>query len=127
MTFNRQLEDDANGSALVLFSPDAVGGLWDPEASALVEDLEDRLGVFVTCAGRGRGALRLDDAASAARFMGCRSMVVIAPDDVQLPAKELEAISERFDSPVIAVQAEWSSRALSEAYRSARLGVPRAA
>jgi hypothetical protein len=127
MSRNSQFEHGANDPALVLFSPDAGGGLWDPEASALVEDLEEDLEVFVTCAGRGRGALGLNDAASAARFMGCGSLVVIAGDGVQLPMSELDAISERFGSPVIAVQAEWSSQALSEAYKRARLSVPRAA
>ena len=74
-----------------------------------------------------RGALGLDAAASAALFMGCGSIVVIAPDGVRAPANELEAISERFGSPVISVQAEWSSQALSEAYRTARLSAARAA
>ena len=96
----------------------------DPvEPSVLEEELE----VFVTCVGRGRGALGLDGAASAARFMGCESLVVIAPDGLQPPEAELEAISEGFGSPVVAMQAEWTCRALAEAYRAARPRVPRAA
>ena len=127
MAQRRRFEHNAADPALVLFWPVTEGGLWDPEVSALVEALEENLEVFVTCVGRGRGALGLNDAASAARFMGCESMVVIAPDGIQLPDSELEAISGRMRSPVVAVQAKWSSQALTEAYRTACLLVPRAA
>jgi len=127
MAQRTHFEYETNHSALVLFRPATDGGLWDSEASALVETLEEKLGVFVTSVGRGLGALGLNDAASAARFMGCESMVVIAPEGIQLPKSELEDISVRFGSPVITVQAEWSAQALSEAYRTARLLVLRAA
>jgi len=127
MAPRRRFEHNAADPALVLFWPVTEGGLWDPDVSALVEALEEDLEVFVTCVGRGRGALGLNDAASAARFMGCESMVVIAPDGIQLPDSELEAISGRMGSPVVALQAVWSSQALTEAYRTACLLVPRAA
>ena len=127
MAHRTHFEDESNQPALVLFGPVTDGGLWDSGASALVETLEEELGVFVTSVGRGRGALGLNDAASAARFMGCESMVVIAQEGLRPPKSELEAISERLGSPVIEVQAQWSAQALSEAYRTACLLAPRAA
>ena len=127
MAHRTHFEYETNQPALVLFCPATNDGLWDSETSALVETLEEKLGVFVTSVGRGRGALRLNDAASAARFMGCESMVVIAPEGLRPPMSELEAISERLGSPVIEVQAQWSAQALSEAYRTACRLVLRAA
>lgn len=127
MAQRRRFEHTTAEPALVLFWPVIEGGLWDPEVSAMVDALEEDLEVFVTCVGRGRGALGLNDAASAVRFMGCEAMVVIAPDGIQFPESELEAVSKRLRSPVVAVHATWSSQALTEAYRNACLLVHRAA
>jgi hypothetical protein len=109
----------ADETALVLFRPTVEGGLWDPRISALIDTIEDELGIFVTCAGRGRGSMRLDDAASAARFMGCESMVVVAPIGAQPSSSELNSASVRFQSPVVAVETEPSPRAVIAGYRSA--------
>lgn len=122
-----RLEYDAPKPALVLFWPVADGGLWDPVVSLLVESLEEDLDAYVTCVGSGRGALGLNDAAAAARFMGCTSMVVIAPEGVEPPMGDLESASARLRLPVVAVQTRWSTDALAESYRDACRPVPWAA
>ena len=127
MAHRTGFEHDANEPALVLFWPVADGGLWDPKASILIESLEDELEVFVTCVGAGRGAMGLNDAAAAAGFMGCSSIVVVAPEGVHAPGAELDAASARLRAPVVAVQAEWSAEAVVEAYREACRLVPYAA
>lgn len=113
--------------ALVLYWPMADGGLWNEEASAMVERLEDMFEVFVTCVGSGRGALALHDVSAAARFMGCSSVVVISPEDCSPLGADLEALSEDLGTPVVAIESEWSTIAVAEAYREARRYAQRAA
>jgi len=113
--------------ALVLHWTTAGGGLWDPEVSALVDDLEDRLGVFVTSSGTGRGALRLSDAVSAARFMGCPTAVVVALERHPPRNDELIEAATRLGRPIVVVETPWSIRAIEEAYRVGRLRTLRAA
>ena len=117
----------ANEPALILYWPVANGGLWDTEASALVERLEDDLEVFVTCVGSGRGALGLNDAAAAARFMGCSSVVVVSPERCRPSEAELEAASVGLRIPAVAIRSEWTAAALADAYHEARRHGPRAA
>ena len=117
----------ADEPALILYWPVADGGLWDPEASALVERLEDDLEVFVTCVGSGRGALGLNDAAVAARFMGCSSLVVVSPEGCHPSGSELEEVSTGLRLPVVAIRSEWTVSALAEAYHEARRHASRAA
>jgi hypothetical protein len=109
----------------VLYWPAADGGLWDPRVSALVESLEEALGVFVTCAGSGPGSLGLADAAAAARFVGCSSAVVIEPrgDRSSISTHEAEAAG----ITVVVERARWTETALIDAYDNARGLVTRAA
>lgn len=66
--------------ALVVLTAGSERPLWDPELSAMLESVEDRLeDVHVTTAGvRGRGPT-LADAAAAVRFTGAASAVVVFP------------------------------------------------
>lgn len=105
--------------ALVLYWPTAEGGLWNEEVSALVERLEDDLEVFVTCAGTGRGALGLNDAAAAARFMGCSSLVVVSPHGCDPTGLGLGFPGSDPVMPVEAIQAKWTANAIGDAYRDA--------
>ncbi len=127
MPQRRSFEHNASEAALILFWPVTDGGLWDPEASRMVEVLEDELEVFVTCVGGGRGAMGLNDATAAASFMGCSSIVVVAPEGVQPPRFELEAASARLRTPVLMVGARWSAQDVADAYRHACRLVPCAA
>ena len=113
--------------ALVLFWPDADGGLWDPEVSALVEFLEEDLEVFVTCVGSGRGALGMNDAAAAARFMGCSSLVVVSLEGSHPIGRELEDVFVGCGLPIFAIESEWSASAVAEAYHGACRHTERAA
>ena len=117
----------ANEPALILYWPGANGGLWDPEVSALVERLEDDLEVFVTCVGSGLGALGLNDAAAAARFMGCSAVVVVSPEGCHPSGPELEEVSAGLKLPVVAIQSEWTVSTVAEAYYQARRHASRAA
>ena len=123
----KRFQHDAAEPALVLYWPLADGGLWDPRISTLVEDLEDELEVFVTCVGSGRGAMGLGDAASAARFMGCGSMVIVSPDRQSVPSKGFEAAASSFGGPVVATASRWEAEAIADAYRRARHDAPKAA
>jgi len=116
-----------NEPALILYWPVADGGLWDPEVSALVESLEDDLEIFVTCVGSGRGALGLNDAAAAARFMGCSAVVVVSPESCHPSESELEEVAAGFQLPVVEIRSEWTVSALAEAYHEARRHASRAA
>ena len=113
--------------ALILFWPGADGGLWDPEISALVEFLEEDLEVFVTCVGSGRGALGMNDAAAAARFMGCSSLVVVSLESAHPTGKDLEDASLGCRLPIVAIGSEWTASALAEAYHEACSHAERAA
>ena len=113
--------------ALILFWPDADGGLWDSEVSALVELLEDHLGVFVTCVGSGPGALRMSDAAAAARFMGCVSLVVISLEGDPPMGEEIEGASAGVGWSAVSIGSEWTATAVARAYRQACHHEPRAA
>ncbi len=109
----------ADKPALVLYWPTAEGGLWNEEASTLVERLEDELEVFVTCVGSGRGSLRLNDAAAAARFMGCASLVVVSPHGCNPTAAELRTLTSDLGTSIDAVQTEWVADAIADTYRDA--------
>ncbi len=113
--------------ALVLHWPTASGGLWDPEVSSLVEDLEDRLDVFVTSSGSGRGAPGLSDAASAVRFMGCPTAVVVALEGHLPLHDELIDAAVTLGRPVVVVEAPWSIQAIEEAYQVGRRTIQQAA
>jgi hypothetical protein len=113
--------------ALVLHWPSADGGLWDPEVSELVEDLENRLEVFVTSSGSGRGALGLSDATSAARFMGCRAAVVVAPEGHAPAHDDLVDAAVRLDCPLVVVETPWTAGAIAAAYHLGRQHSLRAA
>ena len=114
-------------TALVLFWPDTDGGPWDTGASELVESLAERLGTFVTCVGSGPRALTVEDALSAARFMGCQSAVVVSP--VGCPVLGLEGLApdRRTGVPAVCVHAEWTARGVAEAYAEASERLARAA
>ncbi len=120
-------EVGSDNPALILIWPDADGGLWDSEASALVERLEEDLGVFVTCVGSGRGALRISDAAAAARFMGCESLVVISLEGDPPRREEIEGASEGIRLDAGSIGAKWTASAVARAYRQACHREPRAA
>ncbi len=113
--------------ALILFRPDADGGLWDSDASALVEGLEDDLGVFVTCVGSGRGALNMRDAAAAARFVGFGSLVVISLEGDPPRGEEIEGASDGGLLKAVSVGSDWDASAVARAYRQACRSEPRAA
>ncbi len=113
--------------ALVLHWPTAGGGLWDPEVSSLVEDLEDSLDVFVTSSGTGQGAPRLSDAASAVRFMGCPTAVVVALEGHVPLHDELIDAANTLGRPVVVVEAPWSIQAIEEAYQIGRRHIQQAA
>lgn len=89
--------------------------LWDREAADLASAIEDRLeGVFVTTADLGPRAPRLDDALRAARFMGCRSAVVVVRDG--LVARRVAAGRPPLPTTT-AVVGSWSADAIAAAYR----------
>lgn len=106
--------------ALVLHWPKANGGLWDPEVSSLVDALEDRLDIFVTSSGSGRGELGLSDAASAVRFMGCPTAVVVALEGHPPSRDELIDAAIKLGQPVVVMEASWSIEAIEKAYRVGR-------
>lgn len=114
-------------SALVIYWPGTDGGPWDTGASELVEALAGRLGVFVTCVGSGPRSLTLGDAFSAARFMGCESVVVVAPEGCRVPTGEGLAHGRRASVPSVCVNAAWTARDLAGAYLDARERLARAA
>jgi len=113
--------------ALILHWPTANGGLWDLEVSSLVEDLENRLDVFVTSSGSGPGALGLSDAASAVRFMGCPTAVVVALEGHLPLHDELIDAAISLRRPIVVVEAPWSAQAIEEAYQVGRRTIQRAA
>ena len=117
----------ADKPGLILFWPDADGGLWDSEVSTLVELLEEDLGVFVTCVGSGRGALRMNDAAAAARFMGCSSLIVVSLEGAQPKREEIERASAGARLTVVSIGSEWTASEVTWAYRQACHREPRAA
>lgn len=123
----RTFEIGAQEPALILHWPGADGGLWDPEISTLVERLEEQLGVFVTCVGSGRGALSMNDAAAAARFMGCTSLVVVSLEGALPTRGELDEASTGFREPAVAVGSNPSVPAVAEAYNLASCRIERAA
>ena len=106
--------------ALILYWPVADGGLWDPEISALVEYLEEELEVFVTCVGSGRGALGMNDAAAAARFIGCSSLVVVSLVEARSIERELDDARGGSRLPIVAIGSEWTASAIAEAYHEGR-------
>ncbi|MCU0303826.1 MAG: hypothetical protein MUC56_07205 [Thermoanaerobaculales bacterium] len=113
--------------ALVLLLPDSPAGLWDPELSSMVADLEDELGVFVTWAGRGPRAMTLEDAAAAAGFMGCGSMVVVAPNGSTGPGRLAGVVIGRLADGGRLVRSEWTTPAIAAAYRAVTGAVDAAA
>ncbi len=119
MASKTKLKRAADQPALILYWPGADGGLWDPEVSALVEQLEEDLEVFVTCTGSGRGALELSDAAAAARFMGCSSLVVVSLEGDPPTWKELENAFVGFGLPAATTGSEWTVSAVAKAYHEA--------
>lgn len=127
MKHEKTFEVFADEPALILHWPGADGGLWDPEISALVERLEETLEVFVTCVGSGRGALAMSDAAAAARFMGCTSLVVVSLEGAPPTRGEIEDASVGFRAPAVTIRSERSTPAVVEAYRLASRRVERAA
>jgi hypothetical protein len=105
--------------ALILFRPDANGGLWDSGISALIDALEEDLDVFVTCVGSGRGAMGMSDAAAAARFMGCGSLVVISLEGDPPRREEINGASEGTLLKAVSIGSEWTASAVARAYRQA--------
>ncbi|MDX2437425.1 MAG: hypothetical protein QNL88_10285 [Acidobacteriota bacterium] len=124
---NTTFEVIADRPALVLYWPVADVGLWDPAVAALVELLEEDLGVFVTYVGSGPGVLAMSDAAAAARFMGCSSLVVVSLEGAHPTVKELEEVSVGCRMPMVATGSEWTASAVAEAYHEACRHVERAA
>lgn len=113
--------------ALVMYWPGTDGGPWDTGASELIESLAERLGVFVTCVGSGPRSLTLGDAFSAARFMGCESVVVVAPEGCRVPTGEGLAHEPRASVPSVCVTAAWTARDVAGAYLEASERLDRAA
>jgi hypothetical protein len=113
--------------ALIVYWPDADGGLWDPQASRLVDGLTDITDAFVTCVGSGRGAMSLEDAVAAARFMGCSSAVIVMPqgtglcDEVQAPPGSRMRVS------AIESDRGWDVAGVYTSYRDACRDLERAA
>ena len=90
--------------------------LWDTEAGALVEELEECLdGVFVTPAA-GAGGPTVRDALAAARFAGCPWAVVAVPATAapRSPATESGVL------PSVFVRAPWDAASIATAYGRAR-------
>jgi hypothetical protein len=110
----------AERPALILYRPGSTGGLWDSDEARMRGELEDALEVFVTSVGSGRGAMKLDDAAAAARFMGCRSSVVIAPEGCEPPEHDLQVAARRLRGRMTTVHADWTPTAVIAAYHRAR-------
>lgn len=127
MKAGKTVEVGSGKPALILLWPEADGGLWDSDASALVEGLEDDLGVFVTCVGSGRGALRMSDAAAAARFMGFGSLVVISLEGDPPRPEEIGGASGGGLLKAVSVGSQWDASAVARAYRQACRSEPRAA
>jgi hypothetical protein len=117
----------ADKPALILYWPVANGGLWDPDVSAMVERLEDELEVFATCVGSGRGALGLSDAAAAARFMGCSSLVVVSLEGDAPEWREIEDASVGFRLTTVSIGSDPTPPAVVAAYREACRHAQRAA
>lgn len=116
-----------NEPALILYWPVAAGGLWDPETSELVELLEEKLEVFVTCVGSGRGSLRINDAVAAARFMGCSSLVVVTLGGSCPTGMDLEDASTGSRLPIVTIESDSTAVAVAAAYHEACLDIERAA
>lgn len=119
MNTGTTFEVDVDTPALVVYWPEAGVGLWDPAIAALVELLEEELDVFVTCVGSGRGSLAMSDAAAAARFMGCSSLVVVSLEGAHPTVKELEEVSLDCRMPMVAIGSEWRASAVAESYHEA--------
>jgi len=76
---------DETASALVIVFPPGVKGLFNSDIHELVRDVQDQLdGVYVTYALASGASPDLRAAIAGARFVGCRSAVVIPAetDDV---------------------------------------------
>jgi hypothetical protein len=102
--------------ALVLLFPGDHPRLWDPEISALVDELEERLDdVFVTHAAE-RGGPTVADALAAARYAGCSWAVLATP-----AGSCLARLAPGFPSlPLVTADSRWDAAALSARYEQAR-------
>jgi hypothetical protein len=106
-------EREPTPALIVRFDRDRLS-LWDGEAGALVEELEERLGgVFVTPAA-GPGGPTLRDALAAARFAGCGWAVV-----AMSPAAARDPLSMGGVLPAVAVRSTWDAAAIARAYEHA--------
>lgn len=127
MEYRGTFSTAAQQPALVLHWPKVNGGLWDPEVSSFVDALEDRLDIFVTSSGSGRGELGLPDAASAVRFMGCPTAVVVALEGHPPSRDELIDAAIKLGQPVVVMEASWSIEAIENAYQVGRRHIQQAA
>lgn len=69
----------------------------------------------------------MSDAAAAARFMGCSSLVVVSLEGAHLTFKKLEEVTVGCPMPIIATESEWTASAVAEAYHEACRHADRAA
>ncbi len=120
-------EDSSAEFGLIVFWPSPTGGLWDADLSEMLDRLEDETGAFVTHAGPGCSAPTLVDAVSAARYMGCSKVLVVAPEDVPIPASEREAAAGLGVELAVTATPFWSAGELARIYRSAGQKTARAA
>jgi hypothetical protein len=79
-----RFDRNRTGSALVIFFPPEVKGVFNSAIHGLVREVQEQLdGVFVTYALSSSGSPDLRDALAAARFAGCESAVVVPASGIE--------------------------------------------
>ncbi len=106
--------------ALVIFRPPAGRSLWDADLLALIGNLEDELGVFVTSAGVDEKTPALRDAAVAARFAGCTHAVVVTTDHEAAALRTVDGTPISGVQIVLALTPTWQPGDVIRSYRSAQ-------
>ncbi|MGD8440318.1 MAG: hypothetical protein PVG53_07265 [Holophagae bacterium] len=106
--------------ALIVLRTPAKRSLWDADLSALVERLEDELGVFVTSAGVDGKTPALRDAAVAARFAGCTRALVVTSEHEAAALGTLDGTPTSGVQVVLALTPTWHLDDVIRSYRSAQ-------
>jgi len=107
-------------AGLVIVFPLGVSGLFNPEIHGLVQEVERQLdGIFVTYAVSSGASPTVKDAIGAARFVGCKSAVVVlaVEHDAAWPV-DCAPSGDWLLTPMT-VRDELDASAIVDAYRSA--------
>lgn len=102
--------------ALILVHDRLEHPLWDRQAAAFADAVEDRLeSVSVTSVDLSRGLPRLHDALRAAKFVGAQSALVFVRDE--LTARRVAGLSTTVPFAVV-VAPDWTADAVAATFRA---------